>query len=48
MMREFKVNGYGLKYNVTLECILVALFGIEHMKREMDKKSRGKEVQILV
>ncbi len=42
--REFRLHNYALKYNVTFDTILVALFGIEYAKREIDKRSRAKEV----
>jgi len=35
--REFELHSYGLRYNITLESVLVALFGVEFAKQEMEK-----------
>lgn len=41
-MNEFKMKNYGLKYNVTLEKIMSAMFGCDFMKKKLEK-AKGKE-----
>eukprot|EP01022_Parablepharisma_sp_SALTPOND_P010845 TRINITY_DN1447_c0_g1_i1.p1 TRINITY_DN1447_c0_g1~~TRINITY_DN1447_c0_g1_i1.p1 ORF type:complete len:649 (-),score=51.36 TRINITY_DN1447_c0_g1_i1:1171-3117(-) len=45
--REFKLNGYALKYNVTLQNVLVALFGVEYAKQEMERVDL-KQVMLII
>ncbi len=44
LSREFRLHNYAIKYNVTFEKALVALFGYDYMKREMDKRSLAPDV----
>ena len=37
LLREFKVNHYSIRYNITLAKALSAILGYEYMKRELDK-----------
>lgn len=40
LQKEFMNNNYGIKYNVSFEIVLSALFGFDFVKREITKFQR--------